>query len=366
MNTRLTQRSAGGQLKVNTADSRTTWIVVQVLLAVLVLFAAVFGLIAYHDTGDVEEAPYNALGAALVALPPIAIGILVVASSLRPFIFSATGITRWPHTMFSWGEIESYEIVGSDRPFLGYTMDRRSGWRFVLHTATDAFPVDLASAGFLLSEKDRPRVEAFMARMGVPRRSTAPSSRGATDSSIAIREKLPDRSLLRTSTRDGSRILLHLGKEKHRYRRVLVDFLLTAVVGVPVCWGCAERLTVAGVPESLLLAIVLLLLVGSMVAIILLQWTPQQAFLTEKGISKFLWLSREWNEIEYYEVSLGPSPRISGDALQWPRLRIYSKRSGFPRTVYYWTGRMPKADRLRIEQIMAERGIPAYPYPGPL
>lgn len=358
--------SAAGQLKVNMADSRTTWIVVQVLLAVLVLFAAAFGLKAYHDTGDVEEALYNALGAALVALPLIAIGILVVASSLRPFIFSVTGIRRWPHTKFSWGEIESYEIiVGSDGPFLGYAMDRRSGWRFVLHTATDAFPVDLASAGFLLSEKDRPRVEAFMARRGVPRRSAVPSSRGATDSSMAIREKLTDRSLLRTSTRDGSRILLHLGKETHRYRRVLVDFLLTAVVGVPVCWGFAERLTVAGVPESLLFAIVLLLLVGSMVAIILLQWTPQQAFLTEKGISKFLWLSHEWNEIEHYEVSLGPSPRIRGDALRWPRLRIYSKRSGFPRTVYYWTGRMPKADRLRIEQIMAEKGIPAYPYPGP-
>jgi hypothetical protein len=294
------------RLTIYTADIRTTWIVVQVLLATLVLFAAAFGLKAYHDTGDLEEALYNALGAAFVALPLIAIGIFVVASSLRPFVFSATGITRWPSMNFSWGEIESYEIsheiVGMMGRSSGSVLDRRSGYR----------------------------------------------------------------PALRTSTLDGSRILLHLGKANSSYRRVIVGFLLTATFGVPVCWGLAERRTAAGVPGFLLAGFVLLLLLGSIVAIYLLVWVPQQAFLTEKGISKFLWLSREWNEIEYYEVSKGPSPLISGGSFGWPRLRIYSKRSGFPRTVYYWTGRMPKVDRLRIEQIMAEKGVPPYPYPGPI
>jgi hypothetical protein len=357
------------RLTIYTADIRTTWIVVQVLLATLVLFAAAFGLKAYHDTGDLEEALYNALGAAFVALPLIAIGIFVVASSLRPFVFSATGITRWPSMNFSWGEIESYEIsheiVGMMGRSSGSVLDRRSGCRLILHTATDAFPVDLTFAGFLLSETDRPRAEAFMTRMGVVNHSAAPSSHKVA-SSRATAERLIDRPALRTSTLDGSRILLHLGKANSGYRRVIVGFLLTAAFGVPVCWGLAERLTAAGLPGFLLAGFVLLLLLGSIVAIYLLVWVPQQAFLTEKGISKFLWLSREWNEIEYYEVSKGPSPLISGGSFGWPRLRIYSKRSGFPRTVYYWTGRMPKVDRLRIEQIMAEKGVPPYPYPGPI
>jgi hypothetical protein len=204
-----------------------------------------------------------------------------------------------------------------------------------------------------------------MARMGITSHSAVPSSHKAAESSGTIGERAADRPPLSTSTLDGSRILLHLGKANSTYRRVIVGFPLTAAFGVPVCWGLAERLTAAGVPGFLMTGFLLLLLLGSIVAIHLLVWVPQQAFLTEKGISKFLWLSRGWNEIEYYEVSMGPSPPISGDPLRWPRLRIYSKRSGFPRTVYYWTGRMPKVDRLRIERIMEAKGIPPYPYPGP-
>jgi hypothetical protein len=346
------------RLTIYTADIRTTWIVIGVLFAVLVLFSAAFGLKAYHSTRDLEESLYNALGAALVALPIIAIGMLFVAFSLRPLVYSDKGITRWPSTRFSWGEIESNETES--------TPDGRSGYRLLLHTVTDAFPVDLAVTGFLLRGQDLARVEAFMAGMGIAKRSAARSaSREVAESSKAAGETCDDRTPAGASTCDGSRILLHLGRANRALRQALVGFLLTAAVGVPICLGFAETLVAAGVPESLLFALVLLLLVGSIPAMMLLVWVPQQAFLTEKGISKFLWLSREWNEIEYYEVSKGPSPPISGDSCGWPRLRVYSKRSGFPRTVYYWTGRMPKADRLRIERIMEEKGIPAYPYPGP-
>jgi hypothetical protein len=343
------------RLTIYTADIRTTRIVIWVLLAVLVVFSVSFGLKAYRDTADLEEPFYNMLFAALFAFPFIAIGILVVACSLRPFVFSAKGITRWPSMRLSWDKIESYEVKS--------IMDRRSGYRLLLYTTTDAFPVDLMFAGFLLSEKDCPRVVDYLESMGVARRSTVSSSRAATDTSSVISERPEDRVSLSTSARDGSRILLHLGKEGRHYRRVAVGFVLSAAVGVPTCWSSAEKLIAAGVPESLLFVMVLLLLGGSIPLLILLAWVPQQAFLTESGVLRWPWVSLGWNQIEYYELGAGPSAPIS--KTPWPRLRVYSKRSGFPRMVYYWTGRMPKADRLRIERIMAEKGIPAYPHPGP-
>lgn len=343
------------RLRIYTADIRITWIVIGVLLAVLFLFSASFGLKAYHDTGNLEESLYTALVTALFALPFIAIGMLFVALSLRPLVFSDKGITRWPSMKFSWNELESYETESMP--------DGRSGYRLLLHTVTDAYPVDLMFAGFLLGEKDRARIEGYLERRGVARRSAISSSHGATESSSVIGERPDDRLPLRSSARDRSRILLHLGKEGRPYRRAAVGFLLSAVIGVPVCWSAAEKLTAAGVPEPLLFAIVLLLLGGSIPLTILLAWVPQQAFLTENGVLRWPWLSLRWNQIDYFELGIGPSAPIS--KTPWPRLRAYSKRSGFSRTVYYWTGRMPKADRLRIERIMAEKGIPAYPYPGP-
>jgi hypothetical protein len=345
----------GDRLTIYTADIRITRIVIGVLLAFFGLFGTAFGLKAYHDTGDLGGSLYNALGAALFAFPFIAIGTLVVASSLRPFVFSPEGIARWPSTKFSWDKIESYETENMP--------EGRSGYRLLLYTLTDAFPVNLMFAGFLLSEKDRPRVEDYLERRGIAKRSAVSSSRGATKSSSVIGERPDNRVPLSTLARDGSRILLRLGKEGRLYRRAAGGFLLSAAVGVPVCWSSAGQLTAAGVPESLLFAIVLLLLGGSIPLLILLAWVPQQAFLTEIGVLRWPWLSVTWNQVEYYELGIGPSPPIN--KAPWFRLRVYSKRSGFPRTVYYWTGRMPKVDRLRIEQIMAEKGIPPYPYPGP-
>lgn len=343
-------------LRIYTADIRITWIVIGMLLAVLVLFSASFGLKAYHDTGDLEESLCTALLAALLALPFIAIGMLFVAFSLRPLVFSAIGITRWSSVRFSWDEIESYEAERM--------ADGRSGYRLLLHTRTDAFPVDLLFAGFLLSEADRPRVERYLERMGIPRHATFSSaSRGATRFSGAFGET-PDGATPQTAlARDGSKILLHLGKANRPNRRLVVGFLLTAAIWVPICWGFTDALMAAGVPESILFSIVLFLLGGSIAAMILLVWVPKQAFLTSKGISKFPWLSLKWDEIEYYEVGIAWSPPIS--RYPWVWLRVYPKRSGLYRRVYYWPGRMPKADRLRIEWIMAEKGIPAYPYPGP-
>ena len=66
---------ARGELKIYTADIRTTWIVIGVLLVVLVLFSGSFGLKAYHDTGNLEESLCTAFVAALFALPFIAIGV---------------------------------------------------------------------------------------------------------------------------------------------------------------------------------------------------------------------------------------------------------------------------------------------------
>ena len=80
------------RLRIYTADIRTTWIVIGMLLVVLVLFSGSFGLKAYHDTGNLEESLYTAFVAALFALPFIAIGVLFLALSLRPLVFSAEGI----------------------------------------------------------------------------------------------------------------------------------------------------------------------------------------------------------------------------------------------------------------------------------
>jgi hypothetical protein len=276
------------RLRIYTADIRITWIVIGVLLAVLVLFSISFGLKAYRDTGELEESLYNALGAALVALPVIALGILVVASSLRPFVFSSRGIARWPSTKFSWDELESYETERLP--------DGRPGYRLLLHTVTDAYPVDLMFAGFLLSEKDRPRIEGYLERMGIARRSAVASSRGAAESSSMIGERPEDRAPLSTLACDGSRILLHLGKKGRPCRRAAAGFLLSASVGVPACWSTAEQLTAAGLPEPLLFAIVFLLLGGSIPLLIFLAWVPQQAFLTENGVLRRPWLSLRWNQ----------------------------------------------------------------------
>ena len=344
------------RLRIYTADIRTTWIVIGMLLVVLVLFSGSFGLKAYHDTGNLEESLYTAFVAALFALPFIAIGVLFLALSLRPLVFSAEGIARWPSTRFWWDEIDSYEAERMP--------DGRSGYRLLLHTTTDAFPVDLLFAGFLLSEVERPRVERYLERMGIPRHATSSSaSRGATRCSGAFSETPDGATPQRSLARDGSKILLHLGKANRPYRRLAVGFLLTAAIWVPICWGFAGALIAAGVPESILFSIVLFLLGGSIAAMIILVWIPQQAFLTSKGISKFPWLSLKWDEIEYYEVGIARSPPIS--RYPWVWLRVYPKRSGLYRRVYYWPGRMPKGDRLRIERIMAEKGIPVYPYPGP-